>query len=330
MTSKRIDLLGGPVVSPGLHAETPGFFSAVILPFASWDVPSLTNQKWTTIPSLSQSPQKGATMKMTASTPAHHRHIAAGVPVLNDDLNLGERTGSMIENKANKTNQEIEVYKAKIQALTRELLRTEEAERERIASELHDHIGQDLLFLKLRLQALFETPRNAEIDKSGQQLIEILDGAIRKTREMTTNLNLQVLSELGLEEAIGAFIDKIRMSSTIRFSFDVNHTPVEASPIAQALIYRGVCELIINAVKHSEAANLIVAIGQTNEWLRAVVRDDGIGFAATGGLASDKRGKGCGLTGIRERVSGIGGDMEICSYPGEMTEVIIRVPRYIE
>lgn len=269
-------------------------------------------------------------MEMTKTTRTNGIEIVPELPAANTKITLGKHTGSSQKDKIIKKDLDPNLYKAKIQELTTELLRIEQAERERIASELHDHIGQDLLVIKLRLQVLRETLGKADTDGSVGELIEILDGVVQKTREMTTSLNLQVLSELGLKEAISAFIDKLQISSTIRFSCYFTDEPVTASAIAQALIYRCICELIINAVKHSEAANLSVTIDQTDEWVRAVVRDDGIGLAATGGLTDANRSKGCGLTGIQERVSGIGGDIEISSHPGVKTEAVIRIPRYID
>lgn len=214
-------------------------------------------------------------------------------------------------------------YKTELRALTSKLLMGEEAERKRIAVELHDRIGQDLLVTKLKLQTLESVIQTGAKQETVGQLIGLVDEIVYKTRTMTTRLSSPILYELGLKDAVSAFVEKMKESSDIYFFCDFTHKPVSADSASLGLLYRCICELIVNAVKHARAESVVVAIDKTGDQVQATIRDDGLGFAQAGAFPEKAEGTGWGLAGVKRSLAGLCGQVEIFSNSDECTEVVV-------
>lgn len=227
-------------------------------------------------------------------------------------------------------NQKLYDYQCDIRALTSQLLLSKEEERKRIAAQLHDRIGQDLLVTKLSLQKLRKTSRSGQKVDTVSQLIGLVEGIVNKTRELTSELSSPILYELGLKAAVRAFVEKIGAGSGISFFWDFDRDPIVVKPESLALMYRCTCELIVNAVKHSAAESVVVAIEKTGDRVSATVRDDGVGFGVARQRPGGTAKTGCGLAGIKESLVDAGGNVEIFSNPGEYTEVTISAPSTID
>ncbi len=212
-----------------------------------------------------------------------------------------------------------------LRSLTSELQLTEERERRRIANDLHDSIGQILAMSKRELIHLQKSPP-ADVAISLKEVVKQLDQAVRETRTLSFELSPSVLYDLGLEVALEDLVERFSNNSKINCRFQNSH---ELGPLPEAigvLLYRSIRELLINAIKHSNAAEIIVSLNKTEDKLLIVVEDDGSGFDVSILDGSPRRAKGFGVLSIKERLKHIGGFCEIQSSHGKGTKVTLVVP----
>ena len=217
---------------------------------------------------------------------------------------------------------QLEQRQAAQQAFARQLLESQEGERKRIASELHDSLGQNLLVIKNRalLQAL-SLP-----DEHGRtQFTEFSDAVSQTLEEVRTisyDLRPSHLDQLGLRTALVAMIEKVSASSTIQFTHAVDELDGLLRPGDDITLYRIAQECLNNILKHSGATraalNLAVHAGE----LELTIRDDGRGFMRDEEMHPRA---GFGLNSIAERVRILGGTHEIESAPGRGTTITLRI-----
>lgn len=224
-------------------------------------------------------------------------------------------------------------YAARIGALTRarelqerfarDLIASQEAERQRIARELHDSLGQNLLVIKSRVAMAQQCAEQPE--KLGEQLgaaASMTSQAIREVREISQNLRPFQLDELGLTKAVGAMVRKLAEASPVRFHTDIAELRGAFPAEAEIHFYRVLQECLNNVVKHSGATECRLAVHRENSLVRATVVDDGRGMPPD----DPQAGGGFGMRTIRERVRMLRGTVDFVSRPGEGTRVIVSVP----
>ena len=202
----------------------------------------------------------------------------------------------------------------------RELLASQEDERKRIAVELHDSLGQNLLVIKNRalLNAMTTT------DEQGRERFNEFSDAVSQTleevRTISHDLRPPHLDQLGLRTALVAMIEKVGTSSTIRFAHQIGELDGLFSPGDEILLYRIVQESLNNIIKHSGATEAEIKATLTDGQLTLSIRDNGRGFTPDG----NERGRaGLGLQGITERVRILGATQSIHSAPGRGTTLTL-------
>jgi len=215
-------------------------------------------------------------------------------------------------------------YQKRLRDLTSEMSLTEERERRRIATELHDQITQQLILFKINLGSLPKEQLPSELTKSLDEIYQNLDRIIGDTRTLTFDLSSPTLYELGLEAAIREWLyEEVQEKHKIHTEFEDDEQSKPLDDDVRALLYRAVRELLVNIVKHAQAKNVKVSISRDNDKVRIVVADDGVGFIPSPQL--NKTG-GFGLFSIRERLSYLGGSIDIESKPGQGTLVRLTAP----
>jgi PAS domain S-box-containing protein len=191
-----------------------------------------------------------------------------------------------------------------------------DAERRRIERDLHDGAQQRLVNLALTLQIARSRLVNGRADVALETIDEALlelTGATAELRELARGIHPAVLSDGGLSPALSALVERSQPRAKLRGA------PSERMPAAvEATAYFVVAEALTNATRHASATVLDVVAELRDGWLEVEVRDDGAGGADAGG--------GSGLRGLVDRVSAIGGELEITSPPGEGTVVRARIP----
>lgn len=205
------------------------------------------------------------------------------------------------------------------------LIDSQEQERQRIAAELHDSLGQNLLVIKNR--AALALAQQDQPDKMAAQMGEVsalASAAIREVREIAQNLRPFQLDELGLTKSINAMVRKLAESTPITFHAQLNDLDGSLRPEFEIHFYRVVQECLSNVVKHSRATAATIQASRENHTLRLAITDDGCGFAVTSPEADLTAGAGLG--NIAERVRTMGGEVRFDSHPGRGTRITIVLP----
>jgi PAS domain S-box-containing protein len=225
-----------------------------------------------------------------------------------------------------KAEEEIRVNQEQLQSLASELSLTEERERRRLATDLHDHIGQALAVSKIKLGVLQKTARSQELAGSLGEVRELIEKMILDTRSLTFELSLPVLYELGFEAAVEWFAKHIRSQHGIQVEVQKDMAPIPMNDEIKVLLFRSVRELMINIVKHAQARHARVNILRHGDRVGIEVEDDGVGITDSKGYAQSQNNGGFGLFSIRERLHYLGGTVDVASVNGQGTRVTLTVP----
>jgi PAS domain S-box-containing protein len=201
-----------------------------------------------------------------------------------------------------------------------------EAERSRIAREIHDALGQALTSLKMdiawvrrRLARDIDVAASAPVTDRLESMGRFIDDTIVVARRLASELRPAILDSLGLPAALRAHGIDFARRTEIVFDCDVSDVRL-AHPTATAL-YRIALEACTNVARHAQARNSWLTLRAEGNEAVLEIRDDGIGF-----LPGDLPGAGMGLVGITERAMLAGGHARIESSPGAGTRIVVRVP----
>jgi signal transduction histidine kinase/ligand-binding sensor domain-containing protein len=206
---------------------------------------------------------------------------------------------------------------------SRRLLMQQEDERKRVASELHDSLGQSLLIIKNR--ALLGIDQHAT-GAAREQLDEIsttASSAIDEVRRIAHNLRPAELDHLGLTRSLEVLVRRMSSSSPILFSGDLDPVDKLLPREAEVNVFRIVQEWLSNIARHSKATAAVVSLRREDHRLRLRIHDDGSGFGRDN--ANEAR-TGIGLRSIAERVQMLGGTYDIRSTAGEGTSMTVDLP----
>ena len=210
------------------------------------------------------------------------------------------------------------------QEFSRKLLESQESERKRIASEMHDSLGQYLLAIKN--WAMFGLNSLTEKDAARQYLREVSETsslAIEEVREIAHNLRPYQLERLGLTNTLEYMLKNIKNSAAIKFVYEIEAIDGFLSKDDEIVFYRIVQECVNNVIKHSNAVNAWVSVKLNEYILTFKCRDDGRGFDVEAAKTSSE--SGLGLDGIAERVKILDGEYKIESENGKGTSIIVKV-----
>lgn len=220
---------------------------------------------------------------------------------------------------------EIRADKEQLSALTEELLVTEERQRQRIATALHDSISQVLAFSKRELMQLGKQAPEAMRD-SLKQVCRQIGSAISQTRDLMLELAPSTLQSLGLAAAVEELAEQFCNCEGFACRVQTGEEPAPVTDEVKSLLYRAVRELLVNAAKHSEARNVSVAIDSGPAGVKVVVQDDGKGFEPDELKSICNRDRGFGIFSLQQRLKHIGGRLIIDSARGRGTKVTILAP----
>jgi len=218
-------------------------------------------------------------------------------------------------------------YQKQLKSLASQLSLVEERERRRIATELHDRIGQTLVISKIKLQTLMQSKSFNQPRRQLSEICDSLDRTIQDARSLTFDLSSPILYELGLEAAVAEWLtEQIEHKHGITAEFVSDGRPKPLEDNIRVMLFRDVRELLINVVKHSRAHSVKVSSRKVNSRIYVSVEDDGVGFDLAGVASATADAGGFGLFSIRERLEQVGGRLEIQSEPGRGTAVTIIAP----
>jgi signal transduction histidine kinase len=198
-------------------------------------------------------------------------------------------------------------------------------ERERIARELHDTLLQGFQGLMLRLQMVMEEiPENLSARSKMEKVLERADGVLFEGRERVSALRTEAKSGDDLAQAIAACGEELAQNHKSQFSMAVVGTPQPLDPVVFEEAYRIGREALLNAFAHSNALRIEGEITYHSARVRLSVRDNGNGIDQE--ILRNGRTGHWGLSGMRERAEGIGGQLNVWTNPGAGTEVALTLP----
>ena len=206
------------------------------------------------------------------------------------------------------------------------MLTAHEAERKRIARELHDDTGQALTSILIRLRLLERTVKDESVRRNVEGLRDLTGNALDAVRRMAVDLRPAALDDLGLVPALHSYAEKYSNSWPIQVQFSAKGLKRRLPSNVELVLYRIVQEALTNIAKHSAARTAEVALRRQHNIITVTVQDDGRGFDISRTAQTD--GSGLGLFGMRERLALVGGTLEVNSTPGKGSTIVARVPLY--
>ena len=218
---------------------------------------------------------------------------------------------------------EIRQQQQKLQSMASELMMAEERERRRIATVLHDAVVQMLALSKMKVDALRRELSTNGVHRQLNDVYELIDRSIAHTRTLTAELSPPVLYELGLAPAIQWLGDRLRENHNISFTLIDDRKPKPIGDETRLVLFHAVREMLVNIVKHAHATKAEVRISRVEDEIEIVVTDNGRGFTDK---PRDYSAGGYGLFNIRQRISHLGGHLELQSEPGAGSTVTLRAP----
>jgi two-component system, sensor histidine kinase LadS len=206
---------------------------------------------------------------------------------------------------------------------SRHLLNAQEQERQRLANELHDGLGQNLSLIRNRMHLALELPGlTPEVADHLRAVAAIASDCVSEVRNLAQNLRPVQIEQLGLTESLNSLVDRVRDSTATIIESRIEDVDDVLQGEGATHLYRICQEALNNMLRHSQARRATLSLERDVGMLHLDVRDDGIGFD-TANMAS--RG-GLGLTSMRERAQMLGGTLDVRSAPGRGTHLQVNLP----
>lgn len=204
------------------------------------------------------------------------------------------------------------------------IIQTEEKERKRFAKDLHDGMGPLLSSVKMSVSSLAQMQH----DKASREIIDnteiVINEAIKSLKEISDNLSPHVLNNFGLVRALSNFANKININKTIRIKLNSTLKDERFDTNVEVVLYRVICELINNTIKHAHAKKIDISLTREDEHINIVYKDDGKGFDV-GKIIDQPSLSGMGFSNIYSRINSLKGEIDISSEQRKGTRVMIKV-----
>ncbi|MFD2328486.1 PAS domain S-box protein [Cohnella sp. GCM10020058] len=204
---------------------------------------------------------------------------------------------------------------AELQSMLGQMMQIQEEERRRFSRDLHDGIGQSLFFFKITIDRLLAEREDEGLAMLGQQVSQLMS----EVRGLAWEMRPSVLDDLGIVPALRTYIEHFESHYGIKVHFecDLKRRP---ALLAETTIYRVVQEALTNVGKYANVSEAFVSLREEDELVRAVIRDEGIGFIRA------TAGSGVGLFSMEERARAVLGELKLRSELGRGTTVTLNIP----
>ncbi len=214
-----------------------------------------------------------------------------------------------------------------LRELPRLIREAQEAERRRVARELHDSVNQILSAVKFRIQTIEDRIEKTDEGAWRESLKAKahLERAMQEVRRISRNLRPSELDDLGLVPAARSLCSEFSERTGIHVDFTASHVPGDLAKEAELNFYRILQEALGNIEKHAAAQNAWVEFSCPAGLLRLAIRDNGAGFQP-GKTKPRESGHGMGLVDMKERAGSVCGSFTLTSCPGDGTEIVVEMP----
>jgi signal transduction histidine kinase len=200
------------------------------------------------------------------------------------------------------------------------VLRAEEKTRSTFSKELHDGLGPLLSSAKISLSAIKREELDTERREIFDNTLYVVEEALRSLREISNNLSPHVLSDFGLARGIQNFIDRSQSLHNVKISYATNLRGERYDSDIEVIMYRVVCELITNSLKHSGCSEIRLSLTSGGDMLELQYTDNGRGFNPQSMMDC-----GMGLSNINSRVNSLNGEFEVTSTKGRGMRASVKV-----
>jgi signal transduction histidine kinase len=241
--------------------------------------------------------------------------FSASVWMLQGWRNFGTRLTTMVEQRT-----------SELRKLAAKLSAAEDAERRKLAYDMHDALSQTLSSIKINVDtALLDSTDRAAARRQLTESSQMINDVINQTRTLMFDLYPAMLDDLGLVPTLQWYAKEFEQRTRIEIAVLEQGPQREIPRTLRNYLFRTAKELLSNSMRHGKASEITVLIHWEPRSIRLVVDDDGAGFDVELLHSPDAR-RGLGLPAIRERVNSMGGRLDIESQRGRGTRVIVEVP----
>lgn len=202
------------------------------------------------------------------------------------------------------------------------IIKTEERERQNFAKELHDGMGPLLSSVKMNISATHDLTEKQITSKLLSNTETLVDEAINTLKEISNKLSPHILNNFGVHKAVKSFINKLQVQGTPKIQLTGNIENKRFSYNIEVVLYRVICELLVNTLKHAKASHIRILMVSTGKVITVDYTDDGIGFDTEKPVDEQK---GLGYSNMESRIRSLNGIYEFFSKPNEGVRVHIEI-----
>ncbi len=232
-------------------------------------------------------------------------------------IDLGNQTGLFIERMR---------VEERLRQYVRRVVDAQEAERDHIARELHDEIGQALALIKLNVRTVQRLTHESDLAPSLEQSLGIIEDTLQRVRSLAVDLRPSMLDDLGLVTTLRWYVERHANWAGLEAEVMVESFEARIPQHLETVCFRVAQEALSNIARHAQARTVRLKLWQRDQAVHMLIRDDGIGFDVLGAQEQAVDGKSIGLLGMEDRVMLAGGQLAIESAPGRGTTVWLRLP----
>lgn len=224
--------------------------------------------------------------------------------------------------------QALKESETRLRFLSSQLINAQEEERKRVARELHDQLGQDLMVLKLQLRSVQQSieRRDPETARTFEQTLRSINDMAENVRRLSRNLSPAILEDLGLPAAVRWLIEESSKVYSLEIFADLQDLESLFSGDREIILFRIFQEALTNIGKHAQSSQVRIFSGVENGVFSLVFEDNGVGFDTAEALSRSTGKKGFGLTTMQERARMLGGHLQIWGQKGTGCKIRLEIP----
>jgi len=235
---------------------------------------------------------------------------------------LGQQVGAALENAD--LYRRLEARTVELARLSARMVEQHEDERRRLSRELHDETAQVFSAVKMELGVLRDTVQPAQAARL-DQVLDLIDDGIRSIRNVTNDLRPSLLDDLGLLPALRSLVTDFSERSGVTTTLSAPAVLPPLSTEAELALFRALQEALANVARHADASAVDIALAVRDGQLHLQVRDNGRG-PGDGSPETFERNGHMGLTGMRERISALGGRVQLAARPDGGAQLDLELP----
>ena len=221
---------------------------------------------------------------------------------------------------------ELLTQQQKLQDMALDLAMAEERERDRIASELHDQVGQRLILAKIKLDTLASNVPTGECETEADGIGSLIEQTLQDIRSLTFQLRPPLLASAGLEAALRWLGEELYADFGLQVEFSDDGKEKTLRYEIRSTVFQAVRELMLNVAKHAGTMQCRVSVLRSNGFLVVQVDDDGVGLDRDAAAKGATREGGFGLLNVRQKIEHLGGAFSIVGKAAGGTLATVTVP----